>query len=447
MASIMACGLKASKKAMDSRGSDKHLSKVVELNGNYRIFFRQLPLEAGGRLGEDGMLYDADGEVIDKDLAVAMVPGYVLDFDVCNASFFAFSEGQFETDQYNQVIDTTGLSAWCRIASVLFDAQCAREKKNAEAEAQRVAQDMQQPVDQLALAKTLEAIEFTYHGGKAADGTPIYAKKNPIISSNVKTKITTQVAVVKLLPNGAPDWQNAQYAVWEMSKTKLDEIIAIASDKNFYQPNKEYLEVGYNYIGADKKAAGKAAKFQGIVPAMSLEMTFPTEWNAAGKRFIDGLVTAETVAEAGERVVARNRNLKSGKTPNDIITSIKQWCAKNAAVFASIDFTNDFTKRAASAFLEAHIVDSVPMVKEKFEAIVAEEAEKKNNSGNNAGENTSAATEATSAVDEAEAKAQETLNSAAQMVSEGAGQSLKALAQGGAAIDISSEDDLDLGDL
>ena len=446
MASIMACGLKASKKAMDSRGSDKHLSKVVELNGNYRIFFRQLPLEKPFRVGEDGTPYDEDGEMIEKDLAVAMVPGYVLDYDVCGSSFFAFSEGQFETNQYGDVIDTTGLSNWCRIASVLFDAQCAREKKNAEAEAQRVAQDMQQPVDQLALAKTLEAIELTYHGGKAADGTAIYAKKNPIISSNVKTKITTQIAVVRLLPNGAPDWKNAQYAVWEMSRTKFEEIVAIASDKNFSQANKSYIEVGYNYVGADKKAAGKAAKFQGIVPSMSLEAAFPAEWETAGKKFIDGLVTAETIYDAGELVVARNRNLKSGKTPNDIITAIKQWCAKNAAVFASIDFTNDFTKRAASAFLEAHIVDSVPMVKEKFEAIVAEESNKSNNGANNTDESTGA-TENPSLVAEAENKAQETLNSAAKMVSDGAGQSLKALAQSGANIDIASSDDLDLGDL
>ena len=65
MASITACGLRAGKKAKDKQGSDKHLSKVVELNGKYRLFFRQLPI-----------VDEETGEVItdEKDLATALFP-------------------------------------------------------------------------------------------------------------------------------------------------------------------------------------------------------------------------------------------------------------------------------------------------------------------------------------------------------------------------------------
>lgn len=431
MASITACGLKAGKRAKDKQGSDKHLSKVVELNGKYRLFFRQLPI-----------VDEETGETItdEKDLATALVPGRTLDYDVCQASFFPLSKDQFTTNSYGEIVDNTGLAPWARIARVLFEAQCVREKKNAESEAERTAKELNQPVDQVALAKTLEGIELSYHGGRAANGTRINPTKKPAIS-NIQQKMTTHLAVVKLLPTGAPDWKNAQYAVLEIANQRMDELISLISDVNFVDMSKDYIEVGYDYIGADKQAAGKAAKFQGIVKNMSLESMFPAEWEAEGKKFIQGIANGENINEVADIIISRNRNLKGNKTPNDIITAFKQWCAKNAAVFASIDFEDDRTQRAAAEFLESHVVDSVPMIKAKFESIVAEQKSQK-------ADDTTVTEEVvqTPVVDEVQKEAEQVAQ--AQAIAEaGAGQTLKQLASSNPNIDLTSDDDIELGDL
>lgn len=434
MASITACGLRAGKKAKDKQGSDRHLSKVVELNGKYRLFFRQLPV-----------VDDETGEIIpdEKDLATALVPGRSFDYDICNTSFYALSEEQFRTNEFGDVEDLTGLAPWARIARILFEAQCVREKKNAESEAERTARDLNQPVDQVSLSKRLDEIEVQYHGGKDANGTRINPSKRPAISG-IQNKMTTHLGVVKLLPNGAPDFKNAKYAVFEISNSRMDELIALCSNSAFINVNKDYIEVGYDYVGADKQAAGRAAKFQGIVDSMSLESTFPAEWEQEGKRFVAGIANGANIKEVADIIISRNRNLKSGKTPNDIIMSFKQWCAKNAAVFASIDFDDETTKRAAADFLESHIVDAVPMVKERFERIVAEAEAAKNNKQNE--ENVSAPVEEPSKVYD-ERKEAEQIAQAQAIANAGVGQTLKSLASSNPNLELTSDDDLGLGDL
>lgn len=435
MASITACGLRAGKKAKDKQGSDKHLSKVVELNGKYRLFFRQLPI-----------VDEETGEVItdEKDLATALVPGRSFDYEICGTSFLALSKDQFTTNSFGEIVDNTGLAPWARIARILFEAQCVREKKNAESEAERTAQELKQPLDQLALAKKLEGIELQYHGGKAADGTRINPKKSPAISG-IQQKMTTHLAVVKLLPTGAPDWKNAQYAVLEISNQRMEELIALVSNANFVNMNKDYIEVGYDYIGADKQAAGKAAKFQGIVETMSLERCFPTEWEQEGKRFVQGIANGTNIEEVADIIISRNRNLKGGKTPNDIITAFKQWCAKNAAVFASIDFENETTQRAAADFLESHIVDSVPMIKARFESILAEKKAAEEAEGGSGEAPASAPVETPQVFNEQ--KEAEQMAQAQAIAEAGAGQTLKQLASSNPNIDLTGDDDMDLGDV
>ena len=360
MASITANSLRSGKRAKDAQGSDPHLSKVVELNGKYRLFFRPW-------LVEDGVV----------DVAAAMVPGRSCDFDICGTGFIPYTKDMYSIDETKQIDDNTGLKSWARIARVIHDAQCAREKKNAEAEAQRTAQELNQPLDQVSLSRNLEGIELKYHGGKAADGTNIAPKVQPAISG-MQQKLSTQLLAVKLLPTGMPDWKNAKYAVLELSNQRITELITILDDPNYCDPNCTYIEVGYDYIGADKQAAGRAAKYQGIVRQMSLETMDPAGWQSAGKKLIDGIANGSTLDEVAEIMRSRNRNLKGGKGPNDIINSMKTWLARNAAIYGSIDFSADNVAWAAKDFLDAHLVDGLPAIKEQFEKIVAEQEAKKN---------------------------------------------------------------------
>ena len=357
MASILSTSLLGGKKINESAGSDKHLSKVVELGGNYRLFLRKVETEYG------------------QDLAAGLVPGRALNGDVFKAGFVPFKKGMFEADEQGNIKDLTGLDGWARMARVLHDAQCIREKKNAEAEAERSASELGVPVDQIALKRTLDGIEEKYHGGETANGDRIYPKVQPLISG-IKRKMTTRIGVVKLGPTGAPDWKGATYAIWELSNSRIQELANILAEANYVNMGRDYIEVGYMYQGADKKTAGKNAKLDGIVQAMSLETMYPQEWEAAGKKFVQDLTSGSNPDDIADFLISRNRNLKGGKTPKDIISTFKLWCANNAAVFSSIDYSSEYVEWAAKDFLESHLVDSLPKVKESFEKIAAEVAAK-----------------------------------------------------------------------
>lgn len=429
MANITANSLRSGKRAKDAQGSDPHLSKVVELNSNYRIFLRTW----------------VEDDVV--DIAAAMVPGRSCDLDVCNTTFIPYSKDMYSQDETGTIDDLTGLKSWARIARVLHDAQCAREKKNAEAEAERTARELNQPIDQVSLARSLEGIDIKYNGGKAADGTNINPSKSPFISG-MQQKMSTRLLVVKLLPNGAPDWKNAKYAVLELSNARINEFIAILDDVNFCDPTKNYLEVGYNYIGADKKAAGKAAKFQGIAASMSLANAFPAEWEQFGKKLVDNIAVGDTLDQVAEIMRARNRNLKGGKGPNDIISAIKTWCAKNAAIFGSINFENENVAWAANDFLNSHLIDSLPHIKEQFEKLAAEQESKKDSSTTSEAPAapapasdvlTQAATSPAPAPVNNEAQEAQAIAAAAAVAQAGVAQTMKSVMQSTPDIDLTDE--------
>ncbi len=357
MANIIAGTLRAGKKARDRVGSDDHLSKVVELNGSYRLFFRTVKVP---EVDDDG---NETGEFLeDKDVAVAVVPGRSLDYEACGASFIAYTRDMYDPEGMK---DKTNLQSYARIARVLHQAQCLREKKNQEAEAKRTAEELGKPIDQVKLSQALEGIELKYNGGKAADGTKINPKVSPIISG-MQQKMTTQVLVVKLGPAGDPDFANARYATLELSNTRMNELISVMDKPEYFNNDLDYMEVGYDYKGTDKKDAGKSAKFQGIAKDLMLEHKFPELWESKGKKLVEGMANGKTIAEIAEIMRSRNRNLKSTHTTGEIITAVKKYCANNAAIFGSIDFESEDTKNATEDFLSSGLLDSVPTVRDKF---------------------------------------------------------------------------------
>lgn len=400
MASILSNSLLGGKKINDNSGTDSALSKTVELGGSYRIIFPKIVTEFG------------------TDLAAVMVPGRVLDNKVFKSSFVPFKESSYTVNDFGDVVDNTGLAAWARISRVLLNAQCSRELSNAEAEAQKSANDLGVPIDQKSLERTLEGIKLKYHGGEAADGTRIYPTANPLVSG-LKKKLCTRLLVIKVDATGKPDFKAAKYASLELSKARVEELALILNNPEYINEGENYIEVAYSYIGADKKSAGQKAKFDGLVKTMTLKSQYPTEWAQYGQKLVDSLVVGNTPDEIAEFIRNKNMSLRSSKSVQDIVSQIRLWCASNIAVFTSIDYTSEEVERAAADFLETHLVDSIPKSKAQFEAVVAEK-------------NSKAAEESadtTQSIEPAVDEEQQALNEAARLAEAGAARSIMDVAQ------------------
>lgn len=351
--------LRAGAKVKDAQGYDPNLSKAVELSTQNRLFLSKAIGDAG----------DA------ADLVAYIAAGRSLDLDVFGTTFLCYNEEMYDTDEGGQIIDKTSMPEWARIAKVLHNADARREKENAEEEAKRTSAKLGQPINQVALAEALKAIDEKYFGGKSANGKDIMADVNPAVS-NMQVKITTRGLLVKQLPNGAPDWKNAKYCIVEMSKTKLTQIKAILDNPDNYRPDSNYIEVQYDYSGADKKAAGQAAAFVAVKPNAGFEATFPDSWAAEGKAKVDAIVVGTTNRDKGLYVRSRNRNLSGRSSVGEIVTKAKEYWAKNAALFASIDFEAEETQRAASDFLKNHLVDSLPAIQAQLAELAGKDGSK-----------------------------------------------------------------------
>ena len=352
--------LRAGLALKSKQGFDSRLSKVVELNNNYRLFMRVSKI-----------VVDEETGAFVIDPMVPTTPGRPCDWEIVGTSFIPFNSSMAELDETDNIVDLTGLNKWARIAKVIFEAQCTREKKAAEAEQMRVAEETGRPLDAVALQQAIEGIELKYHGGKSANGKKINPDKSPAIGSIVY-KLTAQVLAVKLDPTGTPDWNNAQCAVWELSKARADEIINICSTMDYVDLDNMIIELGYSYTGADKKSAGQNASLQGIAESLSLRKKYPDLWESIGKSKIGMLVLGSNDDQTADLVCSRNANLSGRTSPSEAIVNFKKWCSDNAATLASIDTEADITKAAAADFLENHLLDTVPKIKANFEKIVAE---------------------------------------------------------------------------
>lgn len=389
MAGFSGGSLRQGAKIRNSQGSDTTLSKAVELGCKYRMFIPTFYVPESTDDVDDG-----NGGTVQvttpafADVRAAVVPGRTGDYEVIDTSFIPYTEEMYRRDPITGYADDlTPLKDWARITNVLFEAQCRREKAQAEDEAKKSAEGFGRDIDQVALTRSLEAIELKYHGGKAANGQNIMPDKSQAISNNIVFKISTRVALVKLGANNVPDWSTLKYCVFEISKSRTDEILGLLENKDYCDIHSGYLEVGYKYVGSDKKEAGKNAKLQGIASSLSLAALYPSEWAAQGKSFVENIVRG-TDQEQVDFLRSRNRAFKSGRTPNEVIQSLRKWCSTNQAVFLYIDFENEAVTKSASIFLESHLLEGMNNIKNKFVQLAEEnnKNEAKSNEGDDAAE-------------------------------------------------------------
>lgn len=353
----------------ENQGFDMPLSKVVELGSRNRIFFKTVTI---------------DGQ---PDIVGCGVPGRSLDFEALGAGWISLKEDQIELDDNGKLIDKSGLPEWARISHILHEASyklaCSQAEANAKFEAEKLGID----VDQTALSKKLDEIDAQYHGTKE-NGVSIPATKQPLIGRLV-IKNTAQCLVVPInTATNQPEFDKAKKATIEISNTKLTQLANALNDPNYFDPADGYLEVLYNYEGADKKTAGRSASFQGISKDLSLKNKFPAEWEAQGQKLIDGLATTP------DAVQARNRSLSFNKSVRDIEASVRKYCATNVGIIASIDMESDDTKRAAKSFVDLNLLDDpkVAKIRSSFMEIISQQESEKGNAPQTAAPTTSAQT-------------------------------------------------------
>ncbi len=345
---ILSGNLEDAGRVSDAQGYNTSLSKCVECGNRYRLIMK--------------LTKNANGAVTVPAVAVG---ARSLDFDTFNASLLVEGDGQIEVTENNKLIDLCGLDEWSAICRVLHEASAEREKKNKKAEAERLAADTGQPIDQLALQREIDAIDLDYFGGKAANGEKINPNKYPIMS-DLMVKTVCQCAVIKLDASGVPDLDNVTIATFSMNKKKRQQIKNLITNKDYCNPDKGYIEVGYDYIGANKKQAGQNASFQGIAESLSISAQFKDAWDRTQSGILDRLYTDP------EQIMAKDRNLNSEKTPKDVITGIKKYAANNPAVVANIVLDSDTTRYNVEKILNAGIADKIPKVKASLEEILEE---------------------------------------------------------------------------
>lgn len=369
MAKLTRVGLAESKKARQNLGTDDNLSKLVELNGNYRIFARMFDTNAG-RLDDAGMPMEPNWDL----LSIARL-GRTADYDICGTSFIVYDDTMAELDdETGKPVDLVGLDPWKRIGTVLHAAQASREKKNAEAEAERTARDLGEDIDSAALKQKLDAIDLKYFGGKIGDKT-IMAEVQPPLSKFV-WKTLTQIALVPMATqNGqlTPQWKNARYAILEISSTRDNQIRAAVNNRDYYTPGSEFIELAYAYTGANKNEAGRSAALTGVAESLRLSKVFPDSWKSDGKSFVEGIAKGSTPEDTANLMANRSKALSRKTDPQSVITSMRKYFATNKALAVSIDFEADSTKYAAIDLIDSGLLDIVPNVKEKIAAIADEQ--------------------------------------------------------------------------
>lgn len=354
---IIASGLRKGNSIKANQGYDMRFSKAKELNCKYRLFFRTVTV--------DGI----------TDVVAPAVPGRKCDYDVMGTSFIQLDNSQVELDENGKFIDHTGLDTWSSICKVLHKAACVQEKRAKEAEYEATAKAAGTEINAAELEKALDAINAKYYGVKI-NNTNVAPEVQPILS-NLTTMFFTQAIVVKLDATGAPIWKEAKRVTINLSGKAAQSLMKAADDKSYHQEGHDYIELGYDFIGADKKTAGQQASYVPIANSMALEVMFPDSWAAEGKAVIDTLANGTDPDKIGEQMIARAIDFRNKVSVADVISNLRKYCSTHAAVLTSIDMEDEATKWYAKDIVETGLVDKLPKIKEGLmELIKQAEAEK-----------------------------------------------------------------------
>jgi hypothetical protein len=384
---ISGLGLREGKKMRSSGNYLRRLSKAVTPGASYRLF---LPTYVG-----------ADGKA---NIAAAAAIGRNIDFEIFGQGFMTYKEEWLEgTNTGSGYKDLTGVDVPARISRIIFEAQCAKEKDEAEVNAKRLAEANGGNLNIEALALQKAKIEEKYHGRKGGDGVQ---GTLPTVSPAIKGLSTQIIVEMLLVPmdsgTNTPKWDAAECVYKTVSTTLIDTLLALLDNPMYYDASRRYLEVNFTYgsMGQTAKQAGQAAQYNGVTPTMGLETMFADQWQKLGiekfNTLYDGAVVeleslkgltyttmeedtdpaykkyVEIMTKIGESILGHAGYVAGRITPQDIKAKLNQWVAQNVNILLYIDPANPATINGAADMVASGLLDNVSSVKEKLQKVAEE---------------------------------------------------------------------------
>lgn len=325
-----------------------------ELNTRYRIFLPQFSTTKNG--------------VDIERVATLTIAARQFSYKQLGIFSYVYDSDELEIHDDQSFSDLTELRTIERIARILHESQYTAEVAEARERAEREAVESGTTLNEDALTKSRDLIHDKFFGNKDKKED---AKERPIVGAAQKYTYTIGV-FVPMTTDGKPEWEKAQTAIWQMSVTRQDNILALYKAEAYKYSGKPYLEFSFDYKGADKKEAGRNAKYEFITPDLSLEAKFPADWKTYGEQLMSTLPTG-TVQEMAESIIARTGALHNRNTITDILSKFYAHISTlQTAVIAIKKLDVDYIKKNKKYINMIPSLSRYPAVKDFVDSIVDE---------------------------------------------------------------------------
>lgn len=328
-----------------SKRGTNNLSKELIPGTKYRIFFRK------------------QGNM---DLLVASTFGRSLDYKALGGSFMGFDEGEIEYNEDTRVWkDLTAIPSLCRVARVLHQAACKRETQEAIERLKKEAEGLGTVVSDVAIAEAARTTRVKYYGDNTVKPA-VQPSIRPVISG-VTTPHIVEAYAVPLASDGTPEFSKGFVGTVELRSNKIRSLCSILQDPAYNFESRDYLEVGFDYLGKDKQEAGKNASYSGIAETLTLENKFKDAWNANKETIFSSLSKQE------EEVFSRCAMFKFAMSAKDVVSAFNKYASTQALTLIYIDFESEDTAKAAEDFLELDVVKKSPKILTEFGTLAERE--------------------------------------------------------------------------
>lgn len=329
--------------------SDPFINSRIEAGGNYHLF---VPLysnktDANGKPVYTLMAYGVAGRKMDRE-----------------RMGFSFASLPASRNEFNQLVDESGLESLGRISAVLYEAEYFKECAAARTDAENVAKANGTVVDSGALAVKLNELDMAFHGG-TVEGKNVPATRSRLIQ-NIGICMTMSPILMKLKDSDNAD---AQYPVTrvtlELTGSKASMMQDVASKITQDDIDRGFVEIVYKYEGKDKKEAGQKARFEYCTKRNWIAEIDSNWWQAHEADIKSKFIVVP------KQLQSKNRNITNTPSVPEIFSAFRKYCKKQQVLNSFITEEIGALKYAAKDMLEMPVFTSTPALKDLLTKMTA----------------------------------------------------------------------------